>query len=438
MNRHARLRERRLLTAAGVCIFALSPSRCCSVSSNNFFVEAVFPNKGNGQGRGDAEHTKFQRILRGNDARYRSIDGTAGSNNGAGACQGGERAGGPGGPGHDASTAAAPDSANTSTTCPTETKPHDFGNDFGSKMPGRGGASISGSTPLFARGGAAAAAARPGYRTAPQPTQSGISSSQQQQRYSSVAEHESANRAETKEAIDAFLTRDSRNSFITRVYAILSAQLAVTALSIFAFGTHPEWTRFMLSQSGRLVPMLSLAVSTIAWFFVCGSESARRTSPLKWQLLAAFTAGEAVTVGFISSFYKLKSVISAMSATAAATLSITLYTMMQNNPKYDLSQWGAGLASAGVIFIVYGIIHLLEIFGVLPQGFLPYSEAIYSFFGATLFSFYLAYHTRLIVSGKHTKYQMNEKDYVFGAMSLYNDVINLFLYLLRLIGEDRD
>lgn len=88
--------------------------------------------------------------------------------------------------------------------------------------------------------------------------------------------------------------------------------------------------------------------------------------------------------------------------------------------------------------MVYGLIHLLEIFGILPQGFLPYTDALYSLIGACLFSLYLAYHTKLIVAGKHTKYQMNEKDYVFGAMSLYNDIINMFIYILRLLGEDRD
>ena len=76
--------------------------------------------------------------------------------------------------------------------------------------------------------------------------------------------------------------------------------------------------------------------------------------------------------------------------------------------------------------------------GYHPANFLPYNDAIYSFFGACLFSFYLAHHTKLIVAGKHAKYQMNEKDYVFGAMTLYNDVINMFIYILRIIGEDRD
>ena len=83
---------------------------------------------------------------------------------------------------------------------------------------------------------------------------------------------------------------------------------------------------------------------------------------------------------------------------------------------------------------------VLELFGILPHGFLPYSEAMYSILGAGMFSLYLAHHTRLIVSGKSAKFQLNEKDYILGAMSVYSDIINIFLYILRILGEidDRD
>ena len=91
----------------------------------------------------------------------------------------------------------------------------------------------------------------------------------------------------------------------------------------------------------------------------------------------------------------------------------------------------------GMIFIVYALIHLLSLFGILPPDFLPYNEAVFSLVGASLFSMYLAYHTRLVVAGKHSKFQFNEKDYVFAAMTLYSDIVNLFLYLLRLLS-DRD
>ena len=184
------------------------------------------------------------------------------------------------------------------------------------------------------------------------------------------------------------------------------------------------------------VPWASLFISTITVLFMTISERARQVSPLKWQLLSIFSIAEAIVVGFISSFYKSKTVMSAAMSTAVATMSVTMYTLLNKDSKRDLSQWGMGLSSIGMIFCFYGIIHLLSQSGVLPPEFLPYNETIYSFLGTSLFTMYLAYHTRLIISGKHTKYQLNEKDYVFGAVLLYNDIINIFLYMLRLMASD--
>ena len=132
-----------------------------------------------------------------------------------------------------------------------------------------------------------------------------------------------------------------------RVYAILSVQLAVTAGSILYFGMNPEIARWMIrpGSMGALVPGVALLSSTVSVLIMTFSEKARRVSPLKYQLLALFTAGEALSVGFLSSFYKFRSVLSAMLATTLATTSISLYTILQKNPKYDLSQWGAGLSS---------------------------------------------------------------------------------------------
>jgi FtsH-binding integral membrane protein len=87
---------------------------------------------------------------------------------------------------------------------------------------------------------------------------------------------------------------------------------------------------------------------------------------------------------------------------------------------------------------VYGFIGLFQEVGWLPKGLLPYTDMLYSLIGSVLFSFYLAYHTKLIVGGKHSKYQMDSQDYVFGAMALYNDIINMFIYILRILGEDKD
>jgi protein lifeguard len=248
-----------------------------------------------------------------------------------------------------------------------------------------------------------------------------------------------------KEMMNAFLTRDSRNSFIARVYAILSCQLVFTAIVCIAFGTYTPLTNIsMLDRSGHYtnplvaIPLGGILLSTIAWFRICASPQARQKSPNKWWWLSLFTVGEALSLGCLSSLYDLKSVILAMGATAVAAVTVSAYTILQTNSKYDLSQWGATLSSWAMILLVYLLVGLAQNLGWLPTQFIPYTDMAYSAFASVLFSLFLAHHTKLIVGGKHSKYRMNEKDYVFGAMALYVDIVNIFLNILQLIGNERD
>ena len=159
----------------------------------------------------------------------------------------------------------------------------------------------------------------------------------------------------TKEQIDAFLTRDSRNTFIARVYALLATQLLITAGSVLAFGLNPSLSRWM-STGGYLVPTLSLILSSVTWFLACAKVEWRRQSPTKWNLLALFTLGESVSVGFLSSFFKLRSVATALGITALAVSGISVYTATQKNPKYDLSMWGAGISSYVLVYSCAGCV----------------------------------------------------------------------------------
>ena len=56
-------------------------------------------------------------------------------------------------------------------------------------------------------------------------------------------------------------------------------------------------------------------------------------------------------------------------------------------------------------------------------------------FGVILFSFYLIYDTQLIIGGKHRQYQFTEDMYILGALTLYLDIINIFIYLLEIMNS---
>lgn len=52
--------------------------------------------------------------------------------------------------------------------------------------------------------------------------------------------------------------------------------------------------------------------------------------------------------------------------------------------------------------------------------------------GALIFSMYIVYDTQLMMGGSH-KYSISPEEYVFAALNLYLDIINLFIYLLRIV-----
>ena len=54
-------------------------------------------------------------------------------------------------------------------------------------------------------------------------------------------------------------------------------------------------------------------------------------------------------------------------------------------------------------------------------------------FGVFVFGIYLIVDTQMIVGGKHVELSVDE--YVLAAMLLYVDIVQIFLYILRLLGN---
>ena len=51
---------------------------------------------------------------------------------------------------------------------------------------------------------------------------------------------------------------------------------------------------------------------------------------------------------------------------------------------------------------------------------------------------YLAYDTQMIVGGTHRKKQYGQKEYILAALNLYQDALNLFVQIMRLLGKSDD
>ena len=70
------------------------------------------------------------------------------------------------------------------------------------------------------------------------------------------------------------------------------------------------------------------------------------------------------------------------------------------------------------------------IFGVFN---IPILSAVYSGIVALLFAMFLVFDTQMIIGGN--KHEIDPEDYIYGAVSLYVDVVYIFLALLGMEGD---
>ncbi|KAG8286922.1 hypothetical protein J6590_049011 [Homalodisca vitripennis] len=112
--------------------------------------------------------------------------------------------------------------------------------------------------------------------------------------------------------------------------------------------------------------------------------------------------------------------------TFVVTVALTIFAFQT---KIDFTAIGGILFVAVVILMVFGIICL----------FFPGKTMIlvYSSLGALLFSVYIVYDTQMMMGGDH-KYSISPEEYVFASLNLYMDIVNLFLYILTILGASRD
>lgn len=112
----------------------------------------------------------------------------------------------------------------------------------------------------------------------------------------------------------------------------------------------------------------------------------------------------------------------AIGITAAVCLGLTIFAWQT---KIDFTACGGILVAMLIIFMIFGI------FAIFWPG--QIMNKVYASLGVFIFSLYLIYDTQLMMGGKH-KYSLSPEEYIFGALNLYLDIVNLFIYILALVG----
>lgn len=216
--------------------------------------------------------------------------------------------------------------------------------------------------------------------------------------------------------------------FIRKVYAILTAQLALTVIIAAPMQTMPPM--WFAQNQWLLTLSMVFTIATICAMSCCPKMA--REFPSNYILLFTFTLFEAILVGFVSATYTAGSVLVCLAATVFIFFGLTLYAWTTTS---DFTGMGPYLFGALLSLICFGfVISLLGMFGI----HVPYGNLIYGIAGIFIFVMYIVYDTQLIIGEFHGhKHQFGIDDYVFAALNLYLDLINLFLQLLRVFGKEK-
>ena len=215
-----------------------------------------------------------------------------------------------------------------------------------------------------------------------------------------------------------------RQGFIRKVYSLLTIQLMVTCSMGSLFIFYEPAKTFAFTEGGQALMWISIVgMFAIIIGLSCFADIARKF-PHNYLFLGLFTLCCSYLVGIITSIHDTKIVALAAGITMIITFSLTLFACQT---KYDFTGMGGALLAFLMAIIVIGLINIFVQNSVL--------DSIYAGASAFIFSLYIIYDTQLIVGGKHRKFQYEIDDYVFAAISIYLDIINLFLALLDLFNN---
>uniref|UniRef100_A0A667ZUW8 Transmembrane BAX inhibitor motif containing 1 n=1 Tax=Myripristis murdjan TaxID=586833 RepID=A0A667ZUW8_9TELE len=218
-----------------------------------------------------------------------------------------------------------------------------------------------------------------------------------------------------------------RHAFIRKVYLILAAQLSVT-ISIVAVFTFVEPVRVFVIRNPAIY-WTSFAVYFVVYCVLVCCKEPRRRFPWNLLLLSIFTLAMSFLTGTIASYYDTKAVFIAIGITAVVCVAVTIFCFQT---KVDFTSCGGLLCILAVLLMIIGMVTTI----VLCFQYVPWLHMLYAALGAIVYTLFLAYNTQLLIGNRELA--ISPEEYVYGALSLYIDIVQMFLFILQICGAATD
>lgn len=216
-------------------------------------------------------------------------------------------------------------------------------------------------------------------------------------------------------------------NLMRNVYIWMTLGLAITGVVAWGTAQNTQLVRTLAQNNGFLILMLV----EVGLVFFLAARIMKMSPATATIAFAAYSALNGVTMSFIFLAYTSQSIATTFFITAGMFGAMSIFAFVTRK---DLSSWGSYLFMALIGVIIASLVNFF-----LRSEALSY---LISYVGVLLFMGLTAYDTQRIKRMSDAMGEnMSEPNYIrlsiMGALKLYLDFINMFLFLLRIFGGRR-
>ena len=216
-------------------------------------------------------------------------------------------------------------------------------------------------------------------------------------------------------------------ALMRKVYTWMAMALVITGVVAYGAGTSPAVLQLLYTSRGPLL-IAGLAELGIVWYVSARINKLSLVAATMWFIV--FSALNGLTLGWIFAVYQIASIAKTFFITAGTFGAMAL---VGATTKKDLTKMGGILLMALIGLIIASLVNIF-----LKSTMM---DLIVSGIGVLIFTGLTAWDAQAIKRNLLMAPDAGEaaqKIALLGSLSLYLDFINLFLYLLRFFGNNRN
>lgn len=226
------------------------------------------------------------------------------------------------------------------------------------------------------------------------------------------------------EVTSRYTAQSSVSAFMSKVYAFMAGALAVTALTAYYVSQTDAITSVLFANRGLVIGLLVVELLLV---IVLSARIKKMSYPVAAGVFLLYSLLNGVTLSSIFLVYAQADITAAFTATAGT---FGLMSLLGYYTKVDLSRFGSILYMALIGLIVAMVVNMIWYSAILGN--------LITYGGVLIFVGLTAYDTqkiKRIAQEMDIETDSGRKVAILGALNLYLDFINLFLFLLRIMAS---